>query len=121
MINTDTEVVCSNDAFDAQMGVDGDKPESIVNLTGNRLGCLWVANSFLAAGCALVFSAMLGTVSTPACLYATGLSLGCLVAHLHDQHQLHDTRRAAQRDLIAIGALVAAIALGYMYQGPPFR
>ena len=59
---TSLHVVCSNDAFDAQMGVDGDKPESIVNLTGNRLGCLWVANAFLAAGCSLVFSAMLRTV-----------------------------------------------------------
>ena len=66
---------CSNDAFDAQMGVDGDKPESIVNLTGNRLGCLWVANAFLVAGCSLVFSALARTVSkTCSC---TSSNLAC--------------------------------------------
>jgi len=40
----------SNDAFDAAMGVDVAKPESVVNLTGNRTAVLWAANAFLAAG-----------------------------------------------------------------------
>ena len=41
---------CSNDAFDAAMGVDGAKAESVVNLTGNRQGVLWTANAALVAG-----------------------------------------------------------------------
>ena len=45
----------SNDAFDAAMGVDGDKAESVVNLTGSRLGVLWTANAFLAAGSVLLW------------------------------------------------------------------
>jgi hypothetical protein len=44
---------CSNDAFDAEMGVDAAKPESVVNLTGNRGGVLWAANAFLAAALAI--------------------------------------------------------------------
>ncbi len=40
----------SNDAFDATTGVDGGKPESVVNLTGNRSGVLALANVFLAVG-----------------------------------------------------------------------
>ena len=60
---------CSNDVFDAAMNVDGDKPESIVNLTGNRSGCFWVANAFLAAGVSLLFTAMQRTVC-PVCLAA---------------------------------------------------
>lgn len=40
---------CSNDAFDAEMGVDAAKAESVVNLTGSRGAVLWAANGFLAA------------------------------------------------------------------------
>ena len=32
------------------MGVDGAKPESVVNLTGNRQAVLWTANAALVAG-----------------------------------------------------------------------
>ena len=32
------------------MGVDGAKPESVVNLTGNRQAVLWTANVALVAG-----------------------------------------------------------------------
>ena len=48
-------VVASNDAFDASTGVDGGKPESVVNLTGNRNGVLLLANAFLVAGAALLW------------------------------------------------------------------
>lgn len=41
---------CSNDAFDAETGVDKSKAESVVNLTGNRKAVLAVANGFLLAG-----------------------------------------------------------------------
>ena len=45
------------------MNVDGDKPESIVNLTGNRAGCFWVANAFLVTGTGLLLSVMRASVS----------------------------------------------------------
>ena len=54
---------CSNDAFDAAMGVDAGKPESIVNLTGDRVSVLWAANGFLAAGLAAFVQALLVPVS----------------------------------------------------------
>jgi 2-carboxy-1,4-naphthoquinone phytyltransferase len=45
---------CSNDAFDAQTGVDSTKPESVVNLTGSRPLVLTVSLLFLAAGLSLL-------------------------------------------------------------------
>ena len=47
---------CSNDAFDAETGVDKSKAESVVNLTGNRKAVLAVANGFLLAGGLLLHS-----------------------------------------------------------------
>ena len=44
----------SNDAFDASTGVDRSKPESVVNLTGNRQLVLCASLVFLAAGTALL-------------------------------------------------------------------
>ncbi len=52
----------SNDAFDATTGVDGDKPESVVNLTGNRAGVLALANAFLAAGGLLLWRSVSAAV-----------------------------------------------------------
>ena len=52
----------SNDAFDATTGVDGDKPESVVNLTGNRGGVLALANAFLAAGGLLLWRSVSAAV-----------------------------------------------------------
>lgn len=46
------------------MGVDGDKAESVVNLTNNRQGVLWTANLFLVAGAATLWRA----ISTLVCL-----------------------------------------------------
>jgi 1,4-dihydroxy-2-naphthoate octaprenyltransferase len=40
----------SNDVFDAETGIDKNKPHSLVNLTGNREGIFWVGNFFLALG-----------------------------------------------------------------------
>ena len=48
---------CSNDAFDAETGVDKSKAESVVNLTGNRKAVLAVANGFLLAGGLLLHTA----------------------------------------------------------------
>ncbi|KAK9823681.1 hypothetical protein WJX72_004586 [[Myrmecia] bisecta] len=76
----------SNDAFDAETGVDGDKPESVVNLTGNRTGVLLLANLFLAVGLATLAYAI-SSVGDPRIGYMLG----------------------------------AAICMGYVYQGPPFR
>ncbi len=55
-------VFCSNDAFDATMGIDKDKAESVVNLTQNRVGVLWTANAFLVAGAALLWRVVSQTV-----------------------------------------------------------
>lgn len=50
------------------MGVDGDKAESVVNLTGNRQAVLWTANTFLLVGTALlwrVISKLVGASRRP--------------------------------------------------------
>lgn len=54
---------CSNDAFDADMNVDGNKPESVVNLTGNRNGVLAAAFASFAVGVAWLWSLVTGPVS----------------------------------------------------------
>jgi len=59
---------CSNDAFDAAVGIDGDKAESVVNLTNNRVGVLWVANAFLAAGILMLWQVVkqvVGSIPAP--------------------------------------------------------
>ena len=56
---------CSNDAFDAETGVDKSKAESVVNLTGNRKAVLAVANGFLLAGGLLLHSTTKLAVSAP--------------------------------------------------------
>ncbi len=48
--------MCSNDAFDAETGVDQNKAESLVNLTGNRKVILALANGFLLFGGLLLHS-----------------------------------------------------------------
>ncbi|GLC71657.1 hypothetical protein PLESTF_001146300 [Pleodorina starrii] len=82
----------SNDAFDAQTGVDATKPESVVNLLGGgpsrRAAVLLLAKSLLVAGVALLANLI---ASAPA----------------------GDPRPA--------GLLAFSIACGYVYQGPPFR
>jgi 1,4-dihydroxy-2-naphthoate octaprenyltransferase len=40
----------SNDVFDADTGIDVNKPHSIVNLTGNRALIFWLSNGFLTLG-----------------------------------------------------------------------
>lgn len=77
---------CSNDAFDASTGVDQHKAESVVNLTGNRIGVLLLSKLFLLAGLGLLGSSI-----------------------------------AAAADVRVSAMLAAAIACGYVYQGPPFR
>jgi hypothetical protein len=76
----------SNDAFDASTGVDKNKAESVVNLTGSAGRVLAAATVFLGAG------------------------LGLLGGSLGAAHAPH-----------AVNMLLAAVACGYVYQGPPFR
>jgi 2-carboxy-1,4-naphthoquinone phytyltransferase len=40
----------SNDVYDSDTGIDINKAESVVNLTGNRNLMLWLGNSFLVSG-----------------------------------------------------------------------
>ncbi|KAL3145751.1 hypothetical protein ABBQ38_015130 [Trebouxia sp. C0009 RCD-2024] len=50
----------SNDAFDADMNTDGNKPESVVNLTGNRNGVLATAFACFAVGIIWLWSLVTG-------------------------------------------------------------
>jgi len=76
----------SNDVFDAETGVDVNKANSLVNLTGNRRLIFWIGNAFL----------------------VTGL-LGIIAIALQ------------QQDFTVIGLILLCCAIGYIYQGPPFR
>ena len=99
----------SNDAWDAGTGVDAAKPESVVNLLGGRVvpvhlasaaaavaGAAWLSGALRAAGCGSVAWWGWGGGGGAAAAASAG-----------------DPRPAA--------LLAAAIAAGYMYQGPPFR
>ncbi|MEQ8753578.1 MAG: 2-carboxy-1,4-naphthoquinone phytyltransferase [Coleofasciculus sp. G1-WW12-02] len=76
----------SNDVFDAETGIDRNKPHSLVNLTGNKSLIFGLSNLFLAVG-------ILGIIA---------------IAWW-------------QRDPTVIGIVLLCCALGYSYQGPPFR
>ncbi|NEQ97910.1 MAG: 2-carboxy-1,4-naphthoquinone phytyltransferase [Cyanothece sp. SIO2G6] len=76
----------ANDAFDAETGIDANKLHSVVNLTGNRLLVLWLANGCL----------VLGLVGIGAIAFW-------------------------QQDITVLWLIAACCALGYLYQGPPFR
>jgi len=85
----------SNDAFDASTGVDAagmGKPESVVALTGGRaLPVLLLSLAFLAAGVAALAAEVSRAAAAPGAAPA------------------------------AAAMLAAAVACGYVYQGPPFR
>ena len=86
----------SNDGYDADTGVDVNKPESVVNLTsGNRNGVLLCAWLFFAVGVALIAHALLFTIPSPLFI--------------------------SQRGATCLGLLCTAIACGWAYQCPPFR
>ncbi len=76
----------SNDVFDSETGVDVNKANSVVNLTGNKPLVFWIANACLASG-------------------LTGIASIALV----------------QQDFTVIGLILLCCAIGYVYQGPPFR
>jgi 2-carboxy-1,4-naphthoquinone phytyltransferase len=76
----------SNDVFDADTGVDVNKANSLVNMTGNKPLIFWLGNLCLA----------LGLVGIGAIAYGQG-------------------------DPTVIGLILVCCALGYIYQGPPFR
>lgn len=76
----------SNDAYDAETGIDQNKHHSLVNLTGNRTLIFWIGNGLLALG-------ILGIVAIA----------------------------AIQQDFTVLGLVLLCCALGYLYQGPPFR
>lgn len=101
----------SNDAFDAETGVDVDKAESVVALTGNRRAVLAAANVSLLGGVVLLGRAVADSVCAQ-CLAPA--SCPTLLAS-------HSTSMCAQGDLRVGLVLAAAIFMGYLYQGPPFR
>ncbi len=76
----------SNDVFDSETGVDVNKANSLVNLTGNKLLIFWLANLFLLLGLAGIVTIALW-----------------------------------QQDMVVISLILVCCALGYVYQGPPFR
>jgi 2-carboxy-1,4-naphthoquinone phytyltransferase len=76
----------SNDVFDSETGVDVNKRNSLVNLTGNKGLIFGLSNLCLALG--------LGGIGTIAFW---------------------------QQDLTVIGLILLCCAIGYLYQGPPFR
>ncbi|MBD1843041.1 2-carboxy-1,4-naphthoquinone phytyltransferase [Cyanobacteria bacterium FACHB-63] len=76
----------SNDVFDSETGVDVNKANSVVNLTGNKPLVFWIANAFLVAGLSGILSIAL-----------------------------------LQQDFTVIGLILLCCAIGYVYQGPPFR
>jgi 1,4-dihydroxy-2-naphthoate octaprenyltransferase len=67
---------CSNDAFDADTGVDQSKPESVVNLTGNRPAVLLLSKAFLAAGVG-VLSWGISSAADPAVAPLLGAAICC--------------------------------------------
>ncbi len=76
----------SNDVFDAETGIDVNKPHSVVNLTGNKSLMFWLGNVFLLLG-------ILGIILIDWWL----------------------------KDGTVLGIVLLCCALGYSYQGPPFR
>ncbi|MEO0407995.1 MAG: 2-carboxy-1,4-naphthoquinone phytyltransferase [Cyanobacteria bacterium P01_A01_bin.135] len=76
----------SNDVFDADTGIDRNKPHSVVNLTGNKPLMFWIANGALALGL-----------------------MGILIIVW------------SQQDFTVLLLIILCCALGYSYQGPPFR
>ena len=76
----------SNDVFDSETGIDKNKPQSLVNLTGNKSLIFWLGNLSLALG-------IIGIVAIA----------------------------AWQQDPTVLALILLCCALGYCYQGPPFR
>ena len=76
----------SNDVFDSETGVDINKRNSLVNMTGNKALIFGLGHLCLALG--------LGGIATIAFW---------------------------QNDLTVIGLILLCCAIGYIYQGPPFR
>ncbi|MDJ0702123.1 MAG: 2-carboxy-1,4-naphthoquinone phytyltransferase [Leptolyngbyaceae cyanobacterium MO_188.B28] len=76
----------SNDVFDSETGIDKNKPQSLVNLTGNKPLIFWLGNLCLGLG-------ILGILAIA----------------------------AWQRDATVLLLILLCCALGYCYQGPPFR
>lgn len=76
----------SNDFFDSYTGIDRNKAESVVNLTGNRSLVFWLSNLCLSLG-------------------VLGIIYICWWQH----------------DWTVLGLVLLCCALGYSYQGPPFR
>ncbi|MFM2432953.1 MAG: hypothetical protein RLZZ511_4167 [Cyanobacteriota bacterium] len=76
----------SNDVFDADTGVDVNKRNSLVNMTGRKSLIFWIANACLGLGLA---------------------GIGAIALW--------------QQDPTVIWLVLGCCAIGYIYQGPPFR
>ncbi len=128
---------CSNDAFDAETGVDKSKAESVVNLTGNRKAVLAVANGFLLAGGLFLHNAtklavglttelreliqhlwLQDTTAECTLVFLQCMSRSCEVCSRPD---LQPRVTGLQGDAHVGLALALAVFMGYLYQGPPFR
>lgn len=83
----------SNDAFDAETGVDASKAESVVNLTGNRKAVLALANGFLVAGGLLLHS-------------VTKAAVRCRITHLYNFQQVRPHNRWAITRFSSKGVLL---------------
>ena len=67
----------SNDGYDAETGVDLEKPESVVNLTSNKEGVLALAWSLLAAGTALIAHGLMQASRGTTCAALLATAIGC--------------------------------------------
>lgn len=79
----------SNDGFDASTGVDGQhKPESLVNLTGDRRAVLWIAHVLLALGVGLLGAILVPLVRGNSLSCTREYSLYTSSAHVYSRHRM---------------------------------
>jgi hypothetical protein len=103
----------SNDAFDANLAdVGGAKPESLVNLTGNRHFVLWLANAFLVAG-----GGIMGLLLTSLVSRSRNL-IGTLEAREKERYLIDIKSIPRKRDLEAV---VGGWVGGWVGGGPRSR
>lgn len=100
----------SNDVFDSATGVDKNKAESVVNLTGDWRKVFLIANAFFILGVGILFS----IVAQVVCCFVED----CLTL---EREWSHECLLFLQPNEFVTKALYAAICCGYLYQGPPFR
>jgi hypothetical protein len=101
----------SNDAFDADTGVDKTKPESVVNLTGNRPAVLLLSKAFLAAGVAAL-SWGISSAADPAVAPLLGAAICCGYLYQGPPFRCVWGAAAAWEQLVAEGVVTAIYVVG---------